>query len=519
MVARSRRAGTWSSIGAVMDRSVGRFVALGAVLVACGALAVGAWRATARPQDVGRAALQSAACSDTFAAGDWPRFGRTAGRSNDAPSGPSGVQLAHMRRLRITLPGTVDSSPILMRGIKIGGHTHDLLVVTTTYGRSLGIDAHSGRILWRYTPPGIAKWNGTSQITTASPVADPDLQNVYVASPDGRVHKLVIATGREIRSAGWPALLTFDPSHEKLPAALNLAGCMVFVATGGYTGDAPPYQGHLVALDRHTGHILHMFNTLCANRRVLIHPTSCAWSGSAIWGRAAPVIDPATGNLLIATGNGAWNGRTLWGDSVLELSPDAARLLQNYTPVNQAALNVNDADLGSTAPAVLPLIRGWHLAVQGGKDRVLRLLNLRRLNLVGGAGARTGGQLATATLPGPLFSAPAVVPDAHGALVLVGTQSSLSAFRVAVSSRPTLRLLWRRAVGSTSPVVAGHSIYAYDPGGSGLHVYSLPAGRLMRVLPAGRGHWSSPIVAAGVVALPEGDANNHASTGVLDLYR
>ena len=38
-------------------------------------------------------------------------------------------------------------------------------------------------------------------------------------------------------------------------------------------------------------------------------------------------------------------------------------------------------------------------------------------------------------------------------------------------------------------------------------------------LPSGNVHWQSPIVADGRVAMPEGNANDHATTGVLDIYR
>ena len=54
--------------------------------------------------------------------------------------------------------------------------------------------------------------------------------------------------------------------------------------------------------------------------------------------------------------------------------------------------------------------------------------------------------------------------------------------------------------------------------------FGLPA-RTMRgdlsetTLPAGPGHWSSPIVTDGRIALPEGDANEHRTSGVLDIYR
>jgi hypothetical protein len=38
------------------------------------------------------------------------------------------------------------------------------------------------------------------------------------------------------------------------------------------------------------------------------------------------------------------------------------------------------------------------------------------------------------------------------------------------------------------------------------------------MLPAGRGHWNSPIVADARIALPEGNANDHALRGLLDIY-
>ena len=84
----------------------------------------------------------------------------------------------------------------------VRGAAHDAIFVTTTYGITLAIDANSGRKLWRFTPPGIAAWSGSAQITTASPIADAAGGYVYATSPNGLVHKLAIADGREAR--GWP---------------------------------------------------------------------------------------------------------------------------------------------------------------------------------------------------------------------------------------------------------------------------------------------------------------------------
>src|SRR6202008_442893 len=112
----------------------------------------------------------------------------------------------------------------------------------------------------------------------------------------------------------------------------------------------PPYQGHVAILDAQTGAIQHVWNSLCSDRAGLIQPSSCASTRSAIWGRAGAIIDPETGNIFVATGNGPYNGKTDWGDALIELTPDGAQMLGNYTPADNAALNGADLDLGSTSP-------------------------------------------------------------------------------------------------------------------------------------------------------------------------
>jgi hypothetical protein len=81
-----------------------------------------------------------------------------------------------------------------------------------------------------------------------------------------------------------------------------------------------------------------------------------------------------------------------------------------------------------------------------------------------------------------------------------------------------LRIAWRNATGGTSPVVAGGLLWVYGPGG-GLAVYRPTTGTLLTRLDAGAGHWNSPIVVDGRVALPEGNANDHATSGVLDIWQ
>ena len=448
--------------------------------------------------------------------GDWTRFGYRADRRNVGPrtTGITAANVATLRRQQVELGGTADSSPVYLDHVLVGGARHDTIFVTTSYGLTLAVDADTGAVLWRFTPDGYASWAGSSQITHASPLADPGRRFLYAAAPDGRIHKLDVADGTEVRDGGWPVAVTRDPTHEKIGPALNFARGLVLIATGGYIGDAPPYQGHVAAIDARSGRLVHVWNSLRSDRPALLDPPSCPETRSAIWARAGVVVDPATGNLLVATGNGLFDGMRAWGDSVLLLSPDASRLLQNWTPTDQADLDSRDADLGSTAPALL----GHGLAVQGGKDGILRVLRLAQLNgHNGAAGPTTGGELQSIPTPGGegLFSAPAVWRNAGRPWLFVADRAGTAGY---VLTRGRLARQWENPAAGTSPVVAGGLLWVYDPGGT-LAVYEPTSGKAIAALPAGPGHWSSPIVTAGRVVLPVGDANQHRTDGVLDLYR
>ncbi|MGH3051247.1 MAG: PQQ-binding-like beta-propeller repeat protein, partial [Gaiellaceae bacterium] len=332
---------------------------------------------------------------------DWTRFGWDARRSNDAtvPTGIAAAKVGSMRRQQVQLPGTADSSPIYLHDVTIHGASHDAFFVTTTYGITLAIDAGSGAILWRWTPPGYASWAESSQITTATPVADQSRKWIYAASPDGRIQKLSVASGKVV----WRRRITLLPAREKIAASLNFDRGHVIATTGGYIGDQPPYQGHVAVLDARTGHVVGIWNSLCSDRHHLIQPASCPSSDSAIWGRAGAVVVPGSHDLLVATGNAPWNGHTDWGDAVVLLPPAAGKLIGNDTPSNTEQLNSSDLDLGSTSPVYLTK----SLIAQGGKDGKIRLLSLARVR---GTAPHRDRELQIVSTPSgtDLFTAPAV---------------------------------------------------------------------------------------------------------------
>jgi outer membrane protein assembly factor BamB len=484
---------------------------LTALLVACGGGA-----APASVPSASESPPAAVAAHVSAALRNWPEFGLNPqrGDATNASTGITAANVAHLRRLTVSLPGTVDSSPIYLHGVSVAGAVRDVAVVTTTYGRTLAIDVADGRILWTFTPPGYTRWEGSAQITTASPIADPDRRYVYAASPDGLIHKLPLADGREAPGA-WPVSLTRDPSHEKLAAALNIDGADVLAATGGYFGDAPPYQGHVVAIDRSSGRLVGLFNTLCANRRYVQAPSSCPSSDSAILSRGGPVVEPGGGRILIDTGNGPWNGTSDFGDSVLELTFPGLRLRQSFTPVDQERLNTSDTDLGSSAPALL----GEDRVVLAGKDGIMRVLALSRLDGEPPSGAHTklGGEVQQLPTPGggELFTAPAVWHHGGATTVFVADFDATAAYALRGGR---LQQLWADHDAGTSPIVAGGLLYVYEPNGGGIEVYDPASGRQIAKLPGSPGHWNSPIVVDGHVLEPEGDANAHEQRGTLDLF-
>jgi outer membrane protein assembly factor BamB len=481
-------------------RSICRLISF-AALAACGAAP-----AEQAPEVHGAASARPV--TPSAGAHDWTRFGWDAGRSGVSKdeTGITAGNVAALRRQQVSLDGTVDGSAIYLHGVRANGGTHDVFFVTTTYGKTIAIDAADGTILWRFTPSGYDSWAGSRRITTATPVADPNREFIYAASPDGHVQKLAVADGHAV----WSTSITKLPEREKIASALNFFHGRVVAVTGGYIGDAPPYQGHVAILDAASGRLVHVWNALCSDRRELIDPSSCNESGSAIWGRAGAVIDSTTGDIYIATGNARWDGRTNWGDAAIALDSSATNVLDNYTPTNTEELSARDADLGSTSPALL----GGGFVAQGGKDGTIRLLQFGRTR---GAAPRRGGETQVLSTPSgtDLFTAPAVLHVGATTWLFAADNGGTAAWTL---SNGRLQERWKNRNGGTSPVIAGGLLYVYDPSG-GLFVYVPESGQQVAKLECGSGHWNSPIVVDGRIALPEGNANRRSTTGVLDIWR
>jgi hypothetical protein len=447
---------------------------------------------------------------------DWLTFGFDAARSGVNPREstitPANVGGLH-RLYRTSLPGVPDAPPVYAHGVKLpDGHTRDVLVFATRDGRVVALDANGGGGIW------VHQTNG-ARFTTSGPVLDPNRQYVYAYGLDGALHRYALATGDETRGGGWPVLVSKMTQTEKQSSTLNLANGRVYVTTAGYPGDAPPYQGHVVVADANGGAGT-VFNSLCANLTHVLSQGECDADTSGIWARAGTVIDGETGNLYVTTGNGPYDadrGGHNFGDSVIALSGDGTRVLDSYTPANYQRLTDTDTDLGSTEPALLPRISNSKtplLAVQGGKDAVLRLLNRQNLSGRGGPG-HIGGELQTLGSPGAVFDQPVVWtdPSSKTIWVFVGGMAGLAGYQVVTDGNGVTRLqqAWSNGDIGTTPVLAGgvlvqqenQAVLALDPH-TGRTLWSSAQPSVGGT--TGGIHWQSAIVVNGRVYAADEDA-------------
>ena len=472
---------------------------------------------------------------------DWLQFNGDArhGGNNTAESILSASNVATLVRIfQATLPATCDGAPAYLTGVATPLGKRDLLFAVTTAGDLVALDAHTGTVVWtKSNPAGTCKINNgpNTCYTTSSPAIDPSRLWVYSYGLDGKVHRYRVGDGAEITGAGWPELATTKPFDEKgssdLSTAVGPGGTpFLYVCNGGYPGDQGDYQGHITAIDLSTG-AQNVFNAACSDQTAHFVEKpgvpDCAHVQTAIWARSGAVYDSVSNRLFVATGNGDYDGNASghdWGDSVLAIHPNGTGASGNpidaYTPANFQHLQDIDADLGSTAPAILPA-PGFtgRLGLQSGKDALLRLIRLDDLSGHGAPGF-TGGELQTVNVPqgGGIFSTPAVWtrPLDGSTWVFVGNGSGLSGLRLTVTNgSPSLSSQWTNGGGSFSPLVANGVLYS---AGSGiLRALSPVTGASLwsDTVSVGSIHWQSPMVGNGVVYQADGARHLTAWTPAL----
>ncbi len=492
---------------------------------------------------------------------DWLQFGYDPAHSgfNGAERGYP-TQSGNRVLYHYALPGSaglVDSAPVYLANVATASGTRNVLFLVSKNGTLLALDADSQslNVLWSKQPL------GTGLVTNGAPAIDPDRLHVYAFGLDGKVHKYQAGDGSEVTDGGWPQVSTLKPDQEKGAAGLAIATAQggtsyLYSVVSGYVDDSSDYQGHITAIDLGTG-AQAVFNAQCSN--LTIHfvangitsgagQNDCMRIGggnSGIWGRPGSMYDAGTNRVFITTGNGDFDPGNIkghgmdWGDSVLGLNPDASGAgngmpLDSYTPATygsdspQAGLEGYDADLGAVTLALIPPPPGTaaaylHLAVQGGKDGCLRLLNLENLSGAHEPG-HVGGELQAINFPGgvncatgqdgpEIKSQPAVWvnPADQSTWLYVATEfAGMAAYKIVLdgSGKPSLSFKWT-GNNATSPIVANGVVYVTSD--ARLYAYDAISGASMVADSSAWAttlfndtHWQSPIIVNGRIYVVDG---------------
>ncbi len=460
---------------------------------------------------------------------DWPQFNGNSQHSGNNTS-ETAITAANVNTLTLryhfTLPFVLktnttvsvsDGAPVFADGVTVGSAVKDVLFITTKTGGLVAVDAQSGTQLWvSYFPDPSTCTSG--ECSNSSAVVDPNRLYVYTYGVDGYVHKVNIKDGTEVTGNGWPELTTTKPQLEKQSASLALATIsgttFLYSAISAHNGDGGDNQGHITTINLSTG-TQNVFNMVCSDKSVHFvtgGSPDCTTVLAGGWARPGAIYDSSTNRLFVGTGNGNFNPSVHnWGDSIIALNPfgsgNGALPVDAYTPTNQQALDTGDTDLGSTAPALLPVpatSKIQHLAVQSGKDAKLRLLNLADLSGTGAPG-NLGGEIgAIINVPqgGAVRTQPAVWvnPADNSTWVFVVNGSGASGLQLTIdgSGNPSLISKWHNSVSGASPLVANGVLYY--AGNNNLYALNpTTGGSLWNTTQIGGIHWESPVVACGSV--------------------
>jgi len=434
---------------------------------------------------------------------DWATWGYGVKRQGYNPAettiGPANVaQLRHL--WSVNLGGYINASPIVATGINIGGTPTDVVYVGTEHGVFFAVST-AGRILW-YKPMGVIQTNCPDTPdrkfgVSASAVFDRQGNRVLVAGGDGFVYALNPATGATL--AGWPVKITADPVHEVVFSAPTLFGNRLYVELASHC-DATPYHGRIVSIDM----------TTRAKTKFYVTGSQTGPQGGGIWGWGGASIDPANGDVFVATGNAFANPEnSFYADHVVRLSSQL-----QVKAANAPGTLIVDDDFGST-PVLFHKPGCPPQFVTEQKNGYFYLYDRDAI--------ATGYRQRIAIRPDGFFiGLPAYSPATQMVYLSNQRQTAGSpwtfgmiAFRL--NANCMLQLAWQTTAGPNSgfpstPTIANGVVYYSDGGPGKIHAFNASTGALLWTSGpevTGAIH-ATPIVVNGRVFASSYDSHLHA---------
>jgi hypothetical protein len=354
---------------------------------------------------------------------------------------PADVNTAQFGKLAtVPLDGAVYGQPLYVPGVSISGQgVHNVVYVATERDCLYAIDADTGAVLWKDSfidpvagittvPTGdVDAYDILPEIgITSTPVIDAATGALYLVAEtkdvvDGvdhyvqTLHAIDITSGAE--ALGGPVVIadtsydgstytynsgpsvagdgagsingvvTYNTLRQNQRSALTLADGNVYIASASH-GDNDPYHGWIIGYSATTLALTAVFNA---------DPNG---SDAGIWESGGGLAVDSSGDLYFETGNGTFDttpnaaGFPIdgdYGDSFVKVAPDSStpadpningwglKVVDYFTPSDQATLNDVDEDLGSGGPMLLPASAGDtahpNLLIGAGKEGTIYLID------------------------------------------------------------------------------------------------------------------------------------------------
>ena len=251
---------------------------------------------------------------------------------------------------------------------------HNVVVVATAHDSVYAFDADANPCVtfWQVTlfengenpvPTGTSGFlagKGNGDITPetgiiGTPVIDRNTNTIYVVTASvvisgpavfyQRLHALDLASGAEKTAFSSPATIAFsgfNSQTELQRAGLALLNGVVYICWASHE-DTPPYHGFVAGYSAsNVAQLVSLFND-----------TPNGTEGGIWMSGGAPAVDAAN-NLYVISGNGTYDSSGDYGDSFVKFGTSGGlAVLDSFTPSNQAALALNDSDLGAGGAAIL----------------------------------------------------------------------------------------------------------------------------------------------------------------------
>jgi hypothetical protein len=281
----------------------------------------------------------------------------------------------------------VFAQPLVISNVSIAGGTHNVVYIATAGNSVYAFDANSGIQYWHVNfgaPATVQQMGfscqdmlGTSGII-GTPVIDTTNKYLYVVDQlyNGgneihQLHKLSISTGAD--QSGSPVTISaseFTSKDELERPSLLLANGNVYFAFSSHC-DQGSWKGMTFAYNASSLAQVGVFN---------VSPND---NGGAIWQSGNGPSADGSGNVYVVSGNGTWDGSNDFSETMFKLNGSNLSLSDWHTPSDYQSLDNGDTDLTTAGLLLLPNNEG----VGGGKDGVLRVVNLGNMGHLGDSGA------------------------------------------------------------------------------------------------------------------------------------